>query len=62
MCCLVSFEIAFRVFASIKYLFPARGIKVLGVLLGSLSFIFLFHDVLDDDVQHIDALPRLGDV
>jgi hypothetical protein len=34
----------------------------LGVLLGSLSFIFLFHDVLDDDVQHIDALPRLGDV
>ncbi len=62
MCCLVSFEIAFRVLASIKYLFPTRGIRVLGVPLGSLSFIFLFQDALNDDVQHIDALPRSGDV
>jgi hypothetical protein len=34
----------------------------LGVPLGSLSFIFLFQDALNDDVQHIDALPRSGDV
>jgi hypothetical protein len=35
----------------------------LGVPSGSLPFtLSFFHDVLDDDVYHIDALPRLGDV
>jgi hypothetical protein len=35
----------------------------LGVPLGSFSFIsFFFQDVLNDDVQHIDAIPKLGDV
>ncbi len=36
---------------------------VLGVPLGSFSITcFFFHDVVNDDVQHIDALLRLGDV
>lgn len=36
---------------------------VLGVLLGLFSFIsFFLHDILDDDVQHINAFPKLGDV
>jgi len=40
-----------------------RGIMVLGVLLGLFSFTFFFlHDILDNDVQHINAFPKLGDV
>ncbi len=39
------------------------GIRVLGVPLDSFSFTSsFFQDVLDDDVQHIDAFLRLGDV
>jgi len=36
---------------------------VLGVLLGLFSFTsFFLHDILDNDVQHINAFPKLGDV
>jgi hypothetical protein len=36
---------------------------VLGVILGLFSFNFyFFHDILDDDVQHINIFPKLGDV
>jgi hypothetical protein len=43
---------------------PIGGIKVLGVPLGSLSFtsFFFFQEPLDDDVQHINVFPKLGDV
>ncbi len=48
---------------SLGFYIPTRGVRVLGVPLGSFSFIFsFFKEALDDDVQHIDALPRLGDV
>ncbi len=40
-----------------------KGIKTLDVPLGSLSFTFFFlQDVLNNDVQHIDALSKVGDV
>ncbi len=40
-----------------------RGIKVLGVLLGSFSFRSSFlHDDLDDNVQHTNAFLKLGNV
>jgi len=40
-----------------------EGIRVLGVLLRSLSFISSFlQEALDDDFQHIDVFPKLGDV
>jgi len=40
---------------------PIKGIRVLGVLLGSISFTSYFlRDVLDYDVQHIDVFQRLG--
>ncbi len=40
-----------------------RGIMVLGVLLGLFSFTsFFLHDILDNDVQHMNAFPKLGDV
>jgi len=40
---------------------PIGGIRVLGVPLGSLSFMsFVFQNVLDNDVQHIDALFKWG--
>ncbi len=42
---------------------PIEGIRILGVPLESFSFTsFFFQDVLDDDVQHINAFLRLGDV
>ncbi len=40
-----------------------KGIKVLGVPLGSFSLRFSFlHDDLDDYVQHTNAFPKLGNV
>jgi hypothetical protein len=42
---------------------PNGGIRVLDVPLGSFSLTSSFlQEALDDDVQHINALPRLGDV
>jgi hypothetical protein len=42
---------------------PIGGIRVLGVPLESHSFTSsFFQDVLDDDVQHINAFLILGDV
>jgi hypothetical protein len=36
---------------------------ILGVLLGLFSFTsFFLHDILDDDVQHINVFPKSGDV
>jgi hypothetical protein len=41
---------------------PVGGIRVFGVPLESLSFIYFFpHEVLNDDVQHIDTLLKLKD-
>ncbi len=63
MCYLVSFRVGLNFFASIKFLYPYWGIKVLGVPLGSLSFTsFFLQEALDNDVQHMDALPKLEDV
>ncbi len=40
-----------------------KGIRVLGVPLGSFSFTSSFlKDALDNGIQHIDAFPMLGDV
>jgi hypothetical protein len=39
------------------------GIRVLGVPLRSLSFTsFFLQEALDNDVQHMDALLKLGDL
>jgi hypothetical protein len=42
---------------------PLKGIRVLEVSLGTSSFTSSFmKDVLLKDVQHVDLLPRMGDV
>jgi hypothetical protein len=42
---------------------PVEGIRVLGVPSRSFSFVFFFLlEALNDDVQHVDVLLKLGDV
>ncbi len=51
VCYMVFFNVVFRVFTSLNLYTPIGGIKVLGVPLGSLSFISsFFQEALDDDV------------
>lgn len=57
------FGVSFKFFASIRFNTLIGGIRVLDIPLGSLSFTsFFFQKVLDDDIQHIDALHELGDL
>jgi hypothetical protein len=50
-------------FLQLGFYTPIEGIRVLGVLLESLYFTSsLSKDALDDEVQHINAFPSLGDV
>jgi hypothetical protein len=42
---------------------PSEGIKVMGVLLNTITFTSPFiKEVLQKDVQHVDLFPRMGDV
>jgi len=42
---------------------PSKGIKILGVLLSIVIFTSSFiKETLQEDVQHVDLLPRMGDV
>ncbi len=42
---------------------PSKGIRVLGVLLNTIIFTSSFiKKTLQRDVQHVDLLPRMGDV
>lgn len=46
-----------------QFTIPSKGIKVLGVSLGISSFRSSFiKDALLKDVQHVDLLPKMGDV
>jgi hypothetical protein len=52
-----------RFLLPLGFYIPIGGIRVLGVPLGSFSFTFFFlQDPLNDDVQHIYAFLRLGNV
>jgi hypothetical protein len=46
-----------------KFITPSKGIKILGVLLGTSSFTSSFiKDVLLEDVQHVDLISKMGEV
>lgn len=64
VCCLIlSLGLPLNFSPPLSFYTFVRGIRVLGVPLGSLSFTsFFFHEALDDDIQHIDALHELRDL
>jgi len=42
---------------------PSKGIRILGFPLSTLTFTSsLIKDALQEDVQHVDLLPKMGDV
>jgi hypothetical protein len=47
----------------IEFYCPPGGITILGVLFGSISFIFSFlQEVLGKDFWHVDVMLTLGDI